>query len=373
MEMQKINLPFKVKQAVLAMGSQGKNTLCLARGNAAYLSAVHPDLDNPQDLKNFEQAAKFFLKKHPRVIAYDLHPEYQSTKFIHNLLPTTCRLQPVQHHHAHIASCMAENNLENQKVIGVAFDGTGLGDDGKLWGAEFLLCNYSGYDRGAYLQYAPLIGAEKAIEQPWRVAIFWLYAIYKEKLFDLEIDFVKGIDKKKWQVLKKMLASGFNSPLASSMGRLFDAAASIILNKHNVRFEAEAAIELERQARTYRMSSAAYDFKIIQDHNAYVIDPARIFQGIIRDLKAQEPEEKMAYRFHITIAQMIIKMCSILRKQNRINRVALSGGVFQNKVLLKNCLDLLYREDFRVYTHQKVSCNDSGISLGQAAIANSAR
>jgi len=220
MELKKIRLPFKITKPTLALGSQTKNTICFAKDNLAILSPIHPDLGNYRDFLNFTKTAREFLKKSPKIIAYDLHPEYQSTKYALQLQATGYRLQAIQHHHAHIASCMVEFGLKNQKIIGVAFDGTGFGSDNTLWGAEFLICDYKNFKRRAHLREIPLLGGERAILEPWRLAAAWLNLIYKDKFLDLDINFVKGIDKNKWQVLKNMNLTGFNSTLASSMGRL---------------------------------------------------------------------------------------------------------------------------------------------------------
>lgn len=370
MEIKKIELPFKARHPVLAVGSQLKNTVCLVKGNLAYLSPVHPDLSNPKDFSLFFRFVKYFLKKNPRALAYDMHPEYQSTKYALGLDAKRYTLAAVQHHHAHIASCMAENGLKNQKVIGVAFDGTGLGSNNQLWGAEFLICSYKNFKRAAHLKEVALLGGERAILEPWRLSAFWLYGIFGDGFLKLKIDFVKRIERKKWRVLKKMYLSGFNSPLASSMGRLFDAAAGLILARYEAEFEAELAIELEKLASGFGSIANPYSFKIIKNKDGYIIEPSAIFKQIIQDLKKGEHKQKIAFRFHLTVAQMINKACLILRKDAQINKVALSGGVFQNNLLLRQTLDLLYKGGFRVFTHQKTSCNDSGISLGQAAIAN---
>lgn len=378
----KIQLPFQVKEPILALGSQTKNRLCFVKGGFAYLSPIHTDLIDPADYADFKKTVKRLLKKNPKTIAYDLHPEYQATKYALSL-PTTCYMLPTQHHHAHIASCMAENGLKNRKVIGVAFDGTGLGSDNKIWGAEFLICDYRDFKRKAHLKEIPLLGQERAILEPLRLVLVWLYLIYKDKFLNIDIDFMKGIDKKKWQLLKKMYLSGFNSPLASSMGRLFDAAASLILAKYNANFEAELAIKLEKLATNYlacrqarlpdgqagKLQAQSYGFRITKNKDQYILDPLPMFKHIVLDLKAKELQESIAYRFHLTVAEMIRKISLILRKESKINEVVLSGGVFQNKLLLSLTLDLLCKQDFKVVTHSVLSCNDSCISLGQAAIA----
>ncbi|MDD5196701.1 MAG: hypothetical protein PHV92_03650 [Candidatus Omnitrophica bacterium] len=349
-----IKLPFKLKRPVLALGAQTKNTICFARGDSAWVSPVHADLNAPQDLLAFEKDLEYFLQKRPEIIACDLHPEYQSSRYA-SRLSVKYRLEYVQHHHAHIASCMADNNLGNKKVIGVAFDGTGLGADNHIWGAEFLLCDYKKFLRLAHLKEIPLVGGERAIMEPWRLLAAWL-------------DFDKTIDK--GHRLKKIYQCGINSPLASSMGRLFDAAASLILGKRKAGFEAELAVALEKLAAKNKLKTAGYAFNLVKLQNGYILDPAGCFKQIIQDLKSGKPREHIAWRFHRSVAEMIVKTCLALRKKNKINQVVLSGGVFQNSLLLRAGLDLLCKEGFLVFTHRYLPCNDACISLGQAAIAD---
>lgn len=342
-----IELGFKIKKPALALGPEVKNTVCFARGNLAFISCVHADLSNPGDLLDFEEDAGYFLKKKPKVIACDLHPDYQSSKYIATALK-------IQHHHAHIASCLAENGLKNRKVIGVAFDGTGLGSDGNLWGAEFLVCDYKNFKRRGHLKEIPLVGGERAILEPWRLVAAWL-------------NFPCTLDKN--HMLKRIYQAGINSPLASSMGRLFDCVGSLVLGKRKVKFEAELAIKLEEKALKYKKEGLSYKFDLTKIKGMYILNPDKAIRRIVLDLKAGELKEKIAYNFHLTVAEMIRRTCSILRKETGINITALSGGVFQNKLLLRLSLDLLYKEGFKVLTHRKLSCNDSGISLGQAVIA----
>ena len=361
MEIKRIKLPFVVKKTVLALGAQAKNTVCFAGGDSAFLSGVHADLSRPKDFLAFTKDVKYFLKHRPKIIAFDLHPEYSSTKYANQLTAYSLQLTAVQHHHAHIASCMAENGLKNQKVIGVAFDGTGLGTDGRLWGAEFFLCDYKDFKRAAHLKEIPLVGGERAILEPWRLVEAW---------FDFKHTAKGGR-------LKKIYQAGVNSPFSSSMGRLFDVVASLVLAKCKANFEAELAIELERLATCYpstalgasELRATSHKFKIIKNNGEYIIDPLPMLKEIVVDLKKNVAREKIAYRFHLTVAEMIKKTCLILKKIRKTNTVVLSGGVFQNKLLLRLALDLLYQEKFKVLTHRDLSSNDSGISLGQAVIA----
>jgi hydrogenase maturation protein HypF len=348
-----IKLPFKLKKAVLALGSQTKNTVCFAENNRAWVSPVHKDLSEPRDLSAFEKDVKYFLRGKPKIIAYDLHPEYQSSRLA-LLLSAKHRIKPVQHHHAHIASCMIENGLKNQKIIGVAFDGTGLGVDNTLWGAEFLLCDYNKFLRAAHLKEIPLVGGERAILEPVRLLAAWL-------------DFDKAIDKK--QIFKKIYHSGINSPLCSSMGRLFDAAASLILRKRKASFEAELALELEKSAAKDNSKTLGYKFKIIKSKDGCILDPSNIFRRITRDMKAKNKPGNIARSFHQSVAGAIVNTCLVLREDHGVNKVVLSGGVFQNKLLMKMSLDSLSGKGFQVFTHKYLSCNDSGISLGQAVVA----
>ncbi len=358
MEFKKIKLPFRIKQPILALGSQRKNTICFARDALAYLGPIQDDLSDPGDLLRFKKTAEFFLRKKPKIICSDLHPEYISTKFGSQIRAEGLRFVSAQHHHAHIASCMAENGLKNEPMIGVAFDGTGMGADNRLWGGEFLVCDYKSFQRAAHLSEIALIGGERSIKEPWRL------------LAALNLDIPKGIDKKRWQFIKEMRKRGINTVFASSMGRLFDLAACIILQRSLARFEAELAIELERAAFSFQSSAFSYSFKIKKNKGQYIIDPEPIFKQIARDMSAKVARPEIAYRFHLSVAEMIRKTCLILRKNYKINKVALSGGVFQNRLLLSMSLASLYKEGFKTIIHKKLSCNDSGISLGQAVIAS---
>jgi hydrogenase maturation protein HypF len=369
MQFKKIALPFKLKKPVLALGGQTKNTVCFAQDSLALLSPVHADLSIPKDYLSFKKDAGYFLKRRPEIIACDLHPEYLSSKFGSGLRLKAGNLAFVQHHHAHIASCMAENRLKNQRVIGVAFDGTGLGSDNTLWGAEFLDCDYKGFRRMAHLKTIPLLGSEKAILEPWRLTAAWLDELDKNFLA-LPLEFNKKIDKRKWQALKDISRAGFNSPLASSMGRLFDAVASLVFAKHKVDYEAQLAIELEKAASGYTQKVTGYKFKIYPEQDQYILDPLQIFKGIIADLVSGAERAKIAYRFHLSVAEMILETCRILKSKLRINKVVFSGGVFQNKLLLSLSQGLLCKQGFKVFTHSYLSPNDSSLSLGQVVIAN---
>ncbi|MCM8792006.1 MAG: hypothetical protein NC826_02505 [Candidatus Omnitrophica bacterium] len=368
-----IELPFLVKDPILALGSHTKNTLCFAKGKRAFISSVHLDLDNWQDFLEFQRDLKFFLKKKPQVLVCDPHPLYRSTRIAKDLSRRYI-LKKVQHHHAHIASCMVENNLRNQKVIGVAFDGTGLGEDNTLWGAEFFLTDYRNFKRLAHLKTVFLPGADMAIKQPWRITFAWLYLIYKEKLFQLDTEFIRRLNYKDSYILKQILKARFNCPPSSSMGRLFDAVGTLILNRFTAQYEGEFPAELEKLAKDFKgpfnLNLKGYRFKIKKEDQMYIIDPVAIFKSIIRDIKDNKDKRQISFRFHQAVSCMVNDVCLRLREDTGINIVILTGGVFQNSILHTLILDLLYKNKFIVFSHNEIPCFDAGISLGQIAVGN---
>ena len=359
--------------SVLSLGANTKNTVCFLENGLARVSPVHRDLRDPADFFSFEKTVKAFLTQKPAIIAYDLHPEYISTKYVHDLSPTTYHLRPIQHHHAHIAACMAENNIQNEFVIGVAFDGTGVGTDGHIWGAEFLVCDYRKFTRAAHLKEIPLVGFDQAIRQPWRLGAAWLSDVYGERFLRLSIGACKRIPSIQWGLLEKMHAAGFAWPRASSMGRLFDAVGFMVFANANVRFEGELAVALEQLAIRARCAQMPYDFAVHKSEAGHIVDPGSMFRQIVADLQKDVARQSIALRFHHTVARMTSDTCLLLRKQTGIRRVVLSGGVFQNKLLLKLVLDLLYKHNFTAVTHTALPCNDACVSLGQAVIAGCQR
>ena len=366
----KISLGFKVKKPILALGSHAKNTVAFCDGQTVSLSPALRDLDGPEEFTVFIKTVRRFLRKKPAIIAYDAHPQYRSGKYALEHLLKEGSLLAVQHHHAHIASCMAENGLANQKVIGVAFDGTGLGVDNTLWGAEFLVCDYRRFRRIGHLRPIPLLGAEQAIRQPWRLALMWLFLAYGERMWSLKSAFIKEADRKKWAVLRRMHSAGFNCPLSSSMGRLFDAVAALVLRRQEARFEGELAVQLEKLARESSGKSKSYHFGIIRGRQGYILDPLPIFKEIMLDLNRRQPPEDIAYSFHLTVAEMIKRMLLKIRNQSRLNKAVFSGGVFQNRLLCSLASGFLVAQGFKVMMHRNLSCNDSSLSLGQIAVAS---
>jgi hydrogenase maturation protein HypF len=360
-------LKFKFKERILACGADLKNSFCLARDNFVFMSHHIGDLENLETLTSFEKGIEHFKRIfniEPTLIAYDLHPEYLTTKYALSLqgIPKI----GVQHHHAHIVSCMIDNDIDGE-VIGVSLDGTGYGTDGKIWGGEFLVCDYGGFERVGHLEYTPLPGGEKAIIEPWRMAASVLYKIYNNNMLDLDIDFVKGLNRNKWATIKKMIDKSINSPMTSSSGRLFDAVSALVGIRKEIYYEGQAAIELEMAANA---DEGVYPFRLkdVEDKTLILIEP--IFRGVVSDLELGVSVESISSKFHNTIAKIILNMCLKIRKTSGLDRVALSGGVFQNSLLLENTYVLLNQNNFRVFTQHRVPPNDGGISLGQVVIAN---
>ncbi|MGB9445404.1 MAG: carbamoyltransferase HypF [Candidatus Acidiferrum sp.] len=355
-------------EPILAVGGELKNTICVVRGSEAFLSQHIGDLENLESYGFFEEAVQHLqriLEMHPRVIAYDLHPDYFSTKWA--LGQEAVQLIGVQHHHAHIASCMAENHLDG-KVIGIALDGTGYGTDGAVWGGEVLLADYGDFERAAHFEYIPLPGGAAAIHEPWRVALSYLVKHYVKDLGSLDLPFLRGIDARRRQVIQQMIDRQIHSPRTSSCGRLFDAVAALTGIRSTVNYEAQAAIELEMAA--YESSDAgAYPFDLIAEDNHWQIGTFSLFQALLEDLRRQERMADISRRFHAGLAAVFVELAEKVREQTQLNRVCLSGGCFQNVLLFRLMLDGLREKGFEVYFHSEVPAGDGGISLGQAVVA----
>lgn len=367
----------KCRKSILAVGGHSKNTFAIAKGNEIILSHYVGDMENAETYNSFVNGIEHFkklLEVEPEVVAHDLHPDYFSTQYAKNLSTLYPLLStfPVQHHHAHIASVMADNMLKNKKVIGVAFDGTGLGLDGNLWGGEFLVADYKDFKRVAHFKYIPLPGGEKAIKEPWRMAFSYLYSIFGNELWKLDVNFVKKLDRKKCKILRKMIDEGVNAPLTSSVGRLFDAVASLIGIRDMVNYEGQAAVELEMimDDRRWTMDEGRkYKYSTKKESDVYIIDMDETIRGVIKDLRNNISKKIISLKFHNTIVGLIIEMCKKIKKDTGLKEVALGGGVFQNMFLLTNAYNRLKKARFNVYIHEKVPTNDGGLSLGQAVIA----
>jgi hydrogenase maturation protein HypF len=361
-----IKTGFEFSLEILACGAELKNTFCFARGRDVFLSHHIGDLENLETLQSFQKGIDHF--KHlfglrPEVIAHDLHPDYISTKYAVALDDELTKVG-VQHHHAHIASCMVDNRIEGE-VIGVAMDGLGFGEDGRLWGGEFFIADFAHAERVAHLDYVPMPGGTRAIREPWRMAAIYLHRVFGDDFLDLKLPFVKRLDKRAWAALRKMVVSGVNSPETSSMGRLFDAVASMVGMRTMINYEGQAAVELEAIAD--RSVTRGYEFEIT---SAGVIKAEHVILRAAEDLLADVSPQAVSARFHLGVAGMIVSIALRLRAERRLNRVVLSGGVFQNMYLLAEVCRSLESNGFDVFTHRRTPANDGGVSLGQAAVAN---
>ncbi len=362
-----IHLNFPLAE-ILACGAELKNTFCLTKDHHAFLSQHVGDLENYETLVFFQQTLermKDLFRIQPIAAAYDLHPMYLSTKFA---LDLPIEKIGVQHHHAHIASCMAENGL-TEKVIGVAFDGTGYGTDGKIWGGEFLIADYAGFERRAHLRYVPLAGGDTAVREPWRLALSYLLDAYGSEFNSLDLLLARRIPAKRLTAVRSMIERRINTVDTSACGRLFDAVASLAGVRDEVNFEAQAAIELENLAAPG--VDAAYPFDL-GSASPIEIDMRPTIRAIARDVQAAKPRAWIAAAFHNTVAAVVIEICLRLRAAEGIRTVCLSGGTFQNLYLLERAVSGLRARGFDVFLHAQVPPNDGGISLGQALIANRA-
>jgi hydrogenase maturation protein HypF len=365
-----VHLPFQAKQ-ILACGAELKNTFCLTKDNYAFVSQHIGDLENLETMEHFETTLELYKKLfriQPEIVAYDMHPEYLSTKYARSLgdKHKELRLVPVQHHHAHIVSCMVENGI-GEKVIGVSFDGTGYGSDERIWGGEFLIADCKGFERAGHLEYVPLPGGTVAIERPYRMAISYLLTLLGKDALTPDLAFLKEVGSQELDLIKKQLEKGINSPLTSSCGRLFDAVSALIGIRGKIDYEAQAAIEMEMAADENERGS--YPFAIVEQNGVNIVHLKELFGGVIRDLKSGVSQAIIAAKFHHTMAEMVVQMCRRLAKTSGIKKVALSGGVFQNRLLLRLTAAALEEAGFEVLTHSQVPTNDGGVSLGQAVIA----
>ena len=350
--------------SVLACGGELKNTFCLTHGQQAFLSAHIGDLENLSTYQYYTDSIQYYktlFNIKPQVVAYDLHPEYWATKYARQLpLPKI----GVQHHHAHIASVMAEHGLD-EPVIGVAFDGTGYGPDGAIWGGEFLVADCCDFRRVAHCSYLPLPGGAQAVRQPWRMAAWILSALYGERLASLPIPFVQSLPPE-WPAMVKAAERRINTPLTSSAGRLFDAAAALLSIRGSIHYEGQAAVELELAAAGRRGS--LLPFSILAGAQQQ-LDFLPTFAAMSESLQRGEDPADLAASFHNTVAVAIVATVRQIKKETALRKVALSGGVFQNLRLLAAVEEQLKMQQFEVYRHCRVPTNDGGLALGQAVIA----
>lgn len=368
---------------ILAMGSELKNTFCLLREGEAILSQHLGDLENASAFNAYQETLNLYLnlfQHKPEIIAIDKHPEYLSSKLGKELATVNnIKLAEIQHHHAHIAACMAENqiSLDTKPILGIAFDGLGYGEDGTLWGGEFLLADYQSFQRLATFKPMPMIGGKQAIYQPWRNTYSELIKAFsweeiQEKYRDLAI--IKFLENKNPKLLNQIIEKGINSPLTSSVGRLFDAvAAAIGICPEQCSYEGQAAIEMEAIADTNILNNDKetlnYSFKLEKSANIYYIDTSPTWREILDDIKQHISSSEIAAKFHQSLAITTVKIVKQLKQENQFNQVILTGGVFQNQILLQQVKMRLEKLEINVLTHSIVPTNDGGLSLGQSVIA----
>jgi hydrogenase maturation protein HypF len=352
-------------QSVLAVGGHLKNTVCITKDNLAFLSQHIGDLENLQTLNAFERIVDHLqniFEIDPKCIVHDLHPEYLSTKWVQERakVPTTS----VQHHYAHILSVMAEHNLEND-VIGIALDGTGFGNDGSVWGGEILICNIHNFARVAHFDYLPMPGGDKAILEPWRMAVSYLQKYLIDGI-DLAHSFFEHRTGE-LNLVTQAIEKKINTPLTSSCGRLFDAVAALLGIRETVTYEGQAAIILESLAT--KASGNIPDlgkFELLKKDDQYIIDPNEILHNIVLQKKKNTGISEISYAFHMALTEIFTEIAQNIKSETGIYHVALSGGCFQNMFLFNSLQQKLIDSGFDVMTNREVPVNDGGISLGQA-------
>ncbi len=358
-----LRLDMAAPRPILAVGGHQKNTFCLFREHEAVLSHHIGDLENLETLTSFREGIAHFERLFditPAVVAYDLHPEYLATKEA-LALPIDIKIG-VQHHHAHIASVLAEHGREGP-VIGIAADGTGFGPDGAIWGGEVLLATLAEYTRLGHLAYVPLPGGDAAVRQPWRMALAYLWQAYGPDLPAL--DLLQSLDAARAGLIIRMIERGLNSPPTSSMGRLFDAAAALVGLHPHAAYEGQAAIALEHIAEPVERG---YPFSIVLEA-PFRLDMRPAIRALVEDVRSGVGVGVIAGRFHATVATSLATACRLARERTGLEVVALSGGVFQNRLLLERLLPRLAADGFETLINRRVPPNDGGLALGQAAVA----
>ncbi len=374
-----INLPGEGPE-VLATGSELKNTFCLTKDAYAFLSHHIGDMENYETLLAFERGIEHYqnlFRVTPQLLACDLHPDYLATRYaLDRASAEGLPLYQIQHHHAHVVACMADHGLDGkQPILGVSLDGTGYGTDGAIWGGEFLIVDYHKFHRFAHLEYTPLPGGDAATRKPFRIALAQLW--HHQLDWDSDLPPVIAACSNERSMLRSILENKINTPLTSSMGRLFDAVAALAGIRAEVNYEAQAAMEFEALADPNE--TQAYPFQLRKAspmtpdpgdaESGLIISTELLYPAILTDLRHKVPVSAISARFHNGLANIILETCQAARSTLDLYTVALSGGVWQNKTLLQKTVPLLETNGFNVYTHQQVPPNDGGLALGQAVIA----
>jgi hydrogenase maturation protein HypF len=360
-----IKLPVNT-EGIFASGAELTGTFCIGKGNEAILSQYFGDLQNFDNFNFYSESFyrfKNLFRFEPKLAVTDLHPDYIVNSYTRQM---GIQVETVQHHHAHIASVIAENEIK-KSVIGVAFDGTGYGTDGNIWGSEFLICEGTDFSRYAHFEYLPIPGGDKAILEPWRIGVSHLYKTFGKDFLKFDIPFVHSLDKRNVNLLLEAIDKKINSPLSCSVGRLFDAVAAITNICNEPTFHAEAPMKLEEAID--EIYNGSYTFK----YNSGVVAFDKMWSEIVSDLKSGVTKSEISTKFHNTIVNIVILICKEIREKTGIKNVALSGGTFQNKYLLENIENKLINETFKVFSNKLVPANDGGIALGQMYIAATKR
>ncbi|MFH1010146.1 MAG: Sua5/YciO/YrdC/YwlC family protein, partial [bacterium] len=370
-----VHVPEPFHRPTLAFGPQLKNTFCLGKQDFALLSQHIGDMDSDLTAQAQERALAHFLhifNAKIELAACDLHPDYTTTR----LAAAWCNernipLIRVQHHHAHLASCLAENET-TEHAIGLCLDGTGYGSDGTIWGGEVLVGDFHSFERAAHLQTVPLLGGERAAYEPWRMALAWLHETFGEEVYELPLNFLRELLSER---RKSDLAALLNPelrgkvfPLTSSLGRLFDAVAAILFFGTRRQYEGQAAMLLE--GRICAAAEPPYPMDVHKTDGIWILSPVPMFQALVSDIQKGISETLLSRRFHEAIVSGFIRLCELIRESHHLETVALSGGCFQNTFLLSAFEQRLTQKGFRVLSHHQVPANDAGVSLGQAVVAN---
>ncbi|UCC83245.1 MAG: carbamoyltransferase HypF [Gemmatimonadota bacterium] len=363
-----LQLPLSAAQDILAVGGRKKSTFCMVKGSQAVVGPHIGNLENLETLEQYEASLKLFarlLELEPGIIAHDMHPDYPSTHLAHEYPAPSALRVVVQHHHAHVVSAMAEHGVRDP-VIGVAYDGTGYGTDGAIWGGEILVADWKSFQRAAHLRYAPLLGGEAAIQKPYRMATGYIWSLCAACEVDFE-EYLGRIPIGERILLRRQFETEVNTPPTSSCGRLFDAAAALLGLSTEALYEGQPAVELEAAADP--AVDVVYPYDILRDGEGWIIDPAATLRALWCELRAGRPIPTIAAAFHNTVADFTRNVCVAVREKYGLKKVVLSGGCFQNALLTRRILDGLSDDGFEVLTHRVVPPNDGGISLGQAVVA----